>query len=140
MKLFDKRPTDAYDILIGRILPAITVICLDDNLGDVIQIGRNSAGDFRKAAPELLQWVAAHAVQILTQHRDDAFAILSGAEGYATTEEYCEGRTFRDSIKDFRELIADPDIRDLFTFAQTSAADGSSGSVPENTEDGMPGA
>jgi hypothetical protein len=74
------------------------------------------------------------APRLLKTHKDDVIGILAAFE-LQTVEEYKKTHKLMDVIKGMVDLINEPEVRQLFFSAPTSAAEEPSGDAQENTEE-----
>ena len=74
------------------------------------------------------------APKLLKTHKDDVIGILAAFE-LQSVEEYKKKHKLMDVIKGMVDLINEPEVRQLFFSAPTSAAEEPSGDAQENTEE-----
>lgn len=74
------------------------------------------------------------APRLLKTHKDDVIGILAAFE-LQSVEEYKKKHKLMDVIKGMVDLINEPEVRQLFFSAPTSAAEEPSGDAQENTEE-----
>ena len=74
------------------------------------------------------------APRLLKTHKDDVIGILAAFE-LQSVEEYKKKHKLMDIIKGMVDLINEPEVRQLFFSAPTSAAEEPSGDAQENTEE-----
>lgn len=113
-------------------------------IADVIDPIANIAGDkeitellSKKKLPEgsdprafALERLKKSAPKLLKSHKGDIIAILAALEG-VSCEKYKKGLSMLKLMKDFTELLNDPDFKALFFSAQSGSG---SGSASESTE------
>lgn len=132
MRLSEINAEQAIDVL-GAIIVPLANIAVDPkmedlfnptltNIKDKVQMNIDVLNHWKKRIPDLLK-----------NHKEDVIEILASLN-LMSAKEYKEKKNFISVTFDLLSLFNDPEIKLLFTSAQSKGTKKSSGSVQENTE------